>query len=48
MTLVNLYFPRPSVQESPMCISSDLCFCEGTTSSVSAEGASKLKVYGAV
>jgi hypothetical protein len=41
-----LYFPSPSVHETPTWNSSDLCFCDGATNSVSAAGASRLKSCG--
>ena len=42
ITLVNLYFPRPSVHDTPTWISSPFWAWDGMTSAVSADGASKL------
>lgn len=43
-TFVNLYLPSPSLQDKPVCISSDFCCWEATIIVVSAAGASKLNV----
>jgi hypothetical protein len=42
MTFVNLYLPEPSVQDSPIWVSSGFCPFEGIARAISAVEASKL------